>query len=131
MPKSMMDALKTRLYTTSTLTNALGSRIFLDEGPANAARPLLVYSATETQVVPMFGGVNRYDITVEFAIAYENSGTNDIWSIAGYIETAMSTFMSATGFDRVRATKVSGGVPSFENDGWTMTETYRLTAFDT
>jgi hypothetical protein len=39
--------------------------------------------------------------------------------------------MSATGFDRVSAVKTGGGVPSFEDDAWTMTETYRLTAFDT
>jgi hypothetical protein len=131
MAKPIMDALKTRLYATSALTTALGSRIYLDEGPANAALPLLVYSATNSQVVPMFGGVTRYDITVDFNIAYSNSGTTDIWTIAGHIETALSTSMTATGFDRVRATKVSGGVPSFENDAWSMVETYRLTAFDT
>jgi hypothetical protein len=78
----------------------------------------------------MFGTLKRYDMTVEFVIAYANAGTTDIWTVAADIETALSTTMSATGFDRVSAVKTGGGVPSFEDDAWTMTETYRLTAFD-
>jgi hypothetical protein len=130
MAKPIMDALKTRLYATTALTTPLGNRIYLDEGPANSALPLMVYSATETTVTPMFGSIKRYDLVVDFLIAYSNSGTTDIWTISTALETALSTTMSATGFDRVSAVKVAGGVPSFEDDAWTMTEQYRLTAFD-
>jgi hypothetical protein len=131
MAKAIMDALKTRLHATTVLVNRLGGRMYLDEGPSNAALPLMVYSATSTVVTPMFGTLKRYDMTVEFVIAYANAGTTDIWTVAADIETALSTTMSATGFDRVSAVKTGGGVPSFEDDAWTMTETYRLTAFDT
>lgn len=131
MAKPIMDALKARLYATTALTTPLGSRIYLDEGPANAALPLMVYSSTSTTVTPMFGSLKRYELTVEFVIAYANGGTTDIWTVAAALETALSTAMSATGFDRVSAVKTGGGVPSFDDDAWTMTETYRLTAFDT
>jgi len=133
MAKPMMDALKTRLHATSALTTPLSSRIYLDEGPANAALPLIVYRAAESTVTPMMGSgtIKRYDILVDFEIAYANSGTTDIWTIAGALETALSTTMTATGFDRVSAVKVSGGVPSFSDDSWSMIERYRLTAFDT
>ena len=129
--KAILDALKTRLYATSSLTTPLSSRIYLDEAPANALLPLVVYSATNSVATPMFGGGVRYDITVDFTINYANSGTTDIHTIADAIATALATTMAATGFDRVTAVKQSGGVPSFQNDAWSMTETYRLTAFDT
>ncbi|NDF13234.1 MAG: DUF3168 domain-containing protein [Proteobacteria bacterium] len=128
--KPIMDALKTRLYATSALTTPLSSRIYLDEGPANASLPLVIYSAVSTVATPMFSGVTRYDMTVDFQIMYANSGTTDIWTISQAIQTALSTTMTATGFDRVSAVKINGGVPSFSNDAWSMTDTYRLTAFD-
>lgn len=129
--KPMLDAVKSRLYATSALTTALGSRIYLDQAPANASFPLLVYGTrASATVTPHFGGQNRYDLVVEFLIVYSNAGSDGIYTIASALETALSTAMTATGFDRVSAVKVSSSVPSFEDDAWSMTETYRLTAFD-
>lgn len=129
--KPILDAVKARLYATSALTTALGSRIYLDQAPANAAFPLLVYGTrSNATITPHFGGQNRYDLTVEFLIVYSNAGSDGIYTVASALETALSTAMTATGFDRVSAVKVSSTVPSFEDDAWTITETYRLTAFD-
>ena len=129
--KPILDAVKTRLYGTSTLTSALGSRIYLDQAPPNAAFPLLVYGTqASATVTPHFGGQNRYDLTVNFLFVYSNAGADAIYTATSALETALSTTMSATGFDRVSAVKVSATVPSFDDDAWSMTETYRLTAFD-
>jgi len=129
--KPILDAVKTRLYANSTLTSALGSRIYLDQAPPNAAFPLLVYGTqASATVTPHFGGQNRYDLTVNFLFVYSNAGIDAIYTATSALETALSTTMSATGFDRVSAVKVSATVPSFDDDAWSMTETYRLTAFD-
>jgi len=130
--KPILDAVKTRLYANSTLTSALGSRIYLDQAPSNAAFPLLVYGTqASATITPHFGGQNRYDLTVNFLFVYSNAGADAIYTATSALETALSTTMSATGFDRVSAVKVSATVPSFDDDAWSMTETYRLTAFDT
>jgi len=130
--KPILDAVKTRLYANSTLTSALGSRIYLDQAPSNAAFPLLVYGTQASATVTThFGGQNRYDLTVNFLFVYSNAGADAIYTATSALETALSTTMSATGFDRVSAVKVSATVPSFDDDAWSMTETYRLTAFDT
>ena len=130
--KPILDAIKTRLYATSTLTAALGSRIYLDQAPPNESLPLLVYGMNGTATVTrMMGGVSRYEITVEFTFQYANAGTTAIHTASEALETAFATSMAATGFDRVTAIKASGGVPSFSDDAWSMTDTYRVIAHDT
>lgn len=129
--KAILDAIKTRLYLQTALTTALSSRIYLDTAPADAQLPLLVYApVAPASTTQHFGGVVRYDMTVTFQIIYTNAGTDSIYTIASAIETAMSTTMTATGYDRVTAVKQSSSAPSFADDAWSITETYRLTAFD-
>lgn len=128
--KPILDAVK-KTIGDSTLSTALGNRIYLDQAPANAAFPLLVWGTqASATVTPHFGGRNRYDLTVNFLFVYSNAGSDDIYTATATLETALSTSMTATGFDRVSAVKVASSVPSFEDDAWSMTETYRLTAFD-
>ena len=130
MAKAILDGLRARILASTNLLAAVGNRIYLDEAPANAALPLVVYSATSSTVTPHFGGQNRYDIEMDFLIAYNNAGNQAIHTVAQEIEAMLATKFAATGFTAVTAIKVLGGVPAFEDDAWTMTERYRLTAWD-
>ena len=109
--KAILDGIWTRL-SGSTVYTTLGGRIYLNQGPADALLPLMIYSAPETSVETLFGGIVKYQLDLEFTIFYDNSGT------------------AATGFDRVSFVRLNGGVPAFSDDSWSMTERYRATAFD-
>jgi len=129
MSQAILNAIKTRLAATSSLTAIVGTRIYLDVGVANAALPLLVYRATDTRTEPMVNAV-KHTMQLEFQFFFANSGTQDIHTAAQALATAFSTSLSVTGFDRAVLVRSSSGVPSFSDDSWSMTETYRLTAFD-
>jgi hypothetical protein len=128
--QAILNALKTRLHATTALTTVVGTRIYLDVGVANAPLPLLVYRATSTRVERMMS-VTRHTMEFEFEFHFSNSGTQDIHTAAAGLATALSTSLSVTGFDRAVFVRQQSGVPSFSDDAWTMTETYRATAFDT
>lgn len=131
--KGIFDALRTRILASPNLLAACGNRIYLDEAPANAPFPLVVYSSVGATTEPHFGGQKKYTLDVDFLIGYSNAGNTAIWTIAQEIEVALATPMpagSGSGIDRVTAVKVGGGVPSFDDDAWTMTERYRFTAWD-
>jgi hypothetical protein len=131
--KGIFDSLRARINASTALLTACGSRIYLDEAPANTPTPLVVYSSVSATVEPHFGNQKRYTLDVDFLIVYTNAGNTAIWTIAQELETAMATpiaAVSGSGIDRVTAVKVAGGVPSFDDDAWTMTERYRLTAWD-
>lgn len=131
MSKAILDALKTRLYASTSLMTALGNRAYLDSGPVNAALPLLVYRSTGVRTTPIFGSVTRYDLDFEFQFFFNNTGTQDIHTVSALLKTALSTPLSPTGFDRATFVRGEAGAPSFSDDSWTMIETYRAIAFDT
>lgn len=128
--QAILDALKSRLFATSSLTNVVGQRIYLDAGPANAALPLLVYSATNIDVQP-YNTATRYVVDFAFTFYFGNSGTQDIHTATAALATALSTSTSPTGFDRCKFVLTSTGAPSFADDGWTIVVEYRAFAFDT
>lgn len=130
MSKAILDAIKTRLYATTALTTPLASRIYYNSAPANAYLPLLVYTAT-VRTTPFFGSVTRHELEIEFAIQYNNETGTDAYAISDAIASALSTSISVSGFDALRATRLERGVPSFSDDGWTMTERWRAVAHDT
>ena len=130
MSQAILNALKTRLHTTTALTALVGTRIYLDVGVANAALPLLVYRATSTRVEKLMSAT-RHTMDFEFEFHFSNSGTQDIHTAAAALATALSTPLTVTGFDRAVFVRQESGVPSFSDDAWSMTETYRATAFDT
>lgn len=130
MSQAILNALKTRLHSTAALTAVVGTRIYLDVGVANAPLPLLVYRATSTRVERMMSAT-RHTMEFEFEFHFSNSGTQDIHTAASALATALSTSLSVTGFDRAVFVRQESGVPSFSDDAWTMTETYKATAFDT
>lgn len=127
--KAILDGIWTRL-SGATVYTTLGGRIYLNQGPADAMLPLMVYSAPETGVERIMGGVVKYTIDIEFTIFYDNGGTTAIHTIADQLATALSTSATATGFDRISFVRLNGGVPAFSDDSWSMTERYRATAFD-
>ena len=127
--KAILDGIWTRLSGSQVYTT-LGNRIYLNQGPADALLPLMIYSAPETSVERLFGGIVKYQLDLEFTIFYDNSGTTAIHTIADQLATALSTTTAATGFDRVSFVRLNGGVPAFSDDSWSMTERYRATAFD-
>ncbi len=127
--KAILDGIWTRL-SGATVYTTLGGRIYLNQGPADALLPLMVYSAPETGVERIMGGVVKYTMDIEFTIFYDNGGTTAIHTIADQLATALSTSATATGFDRISFVRLNGGVPAFSDDSWSMTERYRATAFD-
>lgn len=132
MSKAILDALKSRLYGTTALTNIFGTAIYLDQGPVGDNAPILVYRSTGMRTTPMFGGVVRCELDLEFRMNLGNSGDSAGHTAAAALQTALSTpLTSVTGFDRVRLIQTQSAVPSFEDDSWTMVETYRAVAHDT
>jgi len=130
MSKAILDAMKTRLYATASLTALVGQKIYLNSAPANQTLPLLIFAATEVRTTPFFGGLTKHELDVEFQIQYATPSPLDAYNVADAISTALATPMSVTGFDAARATRVSRGVPSFTDDGWTMIERWRVVAHD-
>jgi hypothetical protein len=130
MSQAVLNALKTRLHATAALTAVVGTRIYLDVGVANAVLPLLVYRSVGTRTEPMMSAV-KHTMEFEFQFFFSNSGTQDIHSAAAGLAAALATPLTVTGFDRAVFVRQQVGVPSFSDDSWTMTETYRATAFDT
>jgi hypothetical protein len=132
--KAILDAVWTRLAASAIYTT-LGGRIYWGQAPADLQFPLVVYTSPGFTLTPIFGGPVRYEWEVEFSIYCGNNETaaepiTDIWTIAAGIATALSTTTTATGFDRVSFVRIASGVPSFIDDSWSMTERYRVTAFD-
>jgi hypothetical protein len=130
MSKAILDAMKTRLYATSSLTDLVGQKIYLNSGPANQTLPLVIFAATDFRTTPFFGGLTKHELDVEFQIQYPTSSGLDMYNVADAISTALSTPITVTGFDAARATRLSRGVPSFTDDGWTMIERWRVIAHD-
>jgi len=130
MSKAILDAVKTRLYATTSIATALSSRIYYNSAPANANLPLLVYTAT-VRTTPFFGAITRHEVEIEFAIQYGNENGIDAYAISDGLATAFSTPMTVTGFDALRGVRIERGVPSFADDGWTMIERWRFVAHDT
>lgn len=132
MSKAILDALKSRLYGTTALTNIFGTAIYLEQGPVGDNAPILVYRSTGMRTTPMFGGVVRCELDLEFRMNLGNSGDSAGHTAAAALQTALSTpLTSVTGFDRVRLIQTQSAVPSFDDDSWTMVETYRAVAHDT
>lgn len=132
MSKAILDALNSRLDATASLLSIVGSKIYLQEGPPDVNPPLLVYKATAVRTFPYFGSVSRVEIDLDFVFHLGNAGTSTGYTAAAALATALSTpLTSVTGYDRVRFTQVESGVPSFEDDSWSIVERYRAVAHDT
>lgn len=129
--KAMLDAIWTRLQA-STVYTTVGGRIGLSELPANTALPLVVYefeSAPSSE--KLFGGVERFEGIMAFRIYQSAAAGNTLHTISADLLTAMEGTISPTGFDRLTAVRISVGSPSYEDDGWTMVDRYRVIGYRT
>lgn len=130
MSKAILDAVKTRLYATASLTALVGQRIYLNSAETNDRLPLVVYTAADVRTTPYFGSITRHEIDLEFQIQYGTNSGVEAYQVADAIASALSTPISVTGFDAARSTRTARGVPSFSDDGWTMIERWRVVAHD-
>jgi len=125
--QNVMIALANR-FKGSTLETALGGRIYADSGPADAAIPLLIWTLESVAVSKIFGGAQKFDMNFSFAF-YESGDQTTIHTRSSQLETLLATKLSATGFDRVTFVRTNSGVPSFSDDGWTMTDKYKAVGY--
>jgi hypothetical protein len=128
--KAILDALKTRLAATSSLTAIVSTRIYLEQGPADASLPLLVYRPTAVATEELFAGVTLYRATFTFQVFFDNSGSQTIHTASDAIQTALATPLSPTGFDRAVFVRQSRGAPVFTDECWSILDEYRCTAFE-
>ena len=128
--KAVLDALSTRL-TTSTISTTLGGRIAVDQLAANVALPAMIYRVTTADTARLFSGLERYEMRLEF-IFYQKAGDGTtMHTLSDQLLVALATSIAPTGFDRVTFIRLTVGAPSFEDDAWTMTDTYRAIGFKT
>ena len=106
-------------------TALLGGRICLDQLPADTALPCVVYAIDRMDTGKSFGDDERFDLTLSFTMYQGGQNGLDIYALSEQILSALTAKLSPTGFDRFTLTRVSCGVPSFADDCWTMTDTYR------
>lgn len=126
--KAILDALATRLGG-STLNTTLGGRLGLDQLAANTALPLMVYRVTGTQTTQLFGGTERFDLTIDFEFFQKSSDGTTMHTLSSQLKTALDASLAATGFDRIVLIRTGAGTPSFADDAWTMIDTYRAVGF--
>lgn len=131
--KNILDAIKTRLYATSSLTTLVGGatpRIYLDSAPADTAMPLIVYKPQPDNLSRMFGGDTRHQFDINFEVYVEAANPSQLHTIAAALGTAFATTLTVTGFDRATLTRQTAGVPSFSDSAWSIVEVYRVVAHD-
>jgi hypothetical protein len=126
--KAILDALATRL-NASTLNTTLGGRLGVDQLAANVALPAMVYRVASADTAKLYQSLERYDLRVEFVFFQKAGDGTTMHTLSGQLETALATTLTVSGFDRVTMIRQSVGSPSFEDDAWTMTDTYRAIGF--
>lgn len=124
---NIVNAIYARLSTTSVGTQ-VGGRIYPSQAEADAAFPLIVYDIAGIDVSYFMGGQARLQAEVEFRIHFSNKGESLQFTVTDQLSKALENEMTATGFDRVKMWRIGAGVPSFEDDSWSITERYRMVA---
>lgn len=126
----MMDAIKTRVWG-STFYSALGGRVAVDRIEADTALPNCVFTLAESSVTRYSGGMERYEVMVDFTISQSIKSTtktvHDL-SAALYASLTASSLTTASTMDRVVMTRESAGAPSFDDECWSITDRYRAVA---
>lgn len=124
----ILDSLYTRL-AASTLSTALGGRIALDRAAADTALPLMVYSVESMRISKVFGSGSVYELNLIFYFYKAHTDATSIHTYVDLLTTALASQILPTGFDRVTLIRTSPSAPSFDDDGWTMTDRYRATGY--
>lgn len=128
MSSAILDALWTKLATTSGsgFVADLGGRVWLDLAPDDEALPLCVYSGTTTRFERGVSGID-HTMRVVFSL-YDSADTNaDIVAAQNKLRSLLDgAALTATGYDRVLCQLRSRGVPTLQDDSWTLSEEYEL-----
>lgn len=110
-----------------TLATALGSRIYRDESPADAAMPMMVWTLTpdfareRTFTGSIYTGVLRATI-----FADKVNATNAL-SYADKLVTALDNWSTShASAYRLFTKRTKAGTASFEEDIWTINEEYEV-----
>ena len=128
MSSPILDALWTKINTTSGsgFLNDLGGRVWLDLAPDDAALPLCVYSGQTTRFERAGAGWD-HTLRVVFSF-YVFADTNaDIVATQNKLRSLLDgAVLVATGYDRIICLLRSRGVPTLQDEAWTLTEEYEL-----
>lgn len=132
MTSDTLTAITTRLTTTGvgTLANALNSRIYRDEAPADSEMPLMVwvldsdFSRERTFTGSIYTGRLRATIFADKA-----SATNAL-SYADKLVTSLDNWSTSTATaTRLFTKRTKAGTASFEEDIWTIIEEYEVRVY--
>jgi len=105
MPQAIKSALYTKLtadQSAGTLYAAVGGRIYEEEGPDDAALPLMVYGVTSSPTSGLFDGEFFVVSTVMFTIyGHRRLGAAALGDIEAKLFTLLdSVALAPTGYDR-------------------------------
>jgi hypothetical protein len=127
--ESIMDSIKTKLWA-SALYTAIGGRIGVGRIAADSALPCCVYSVSTSTVQRFMGNQERYDLEIEFTF-YDSakSDTSTIHELAKTLGTSLAGSYSVNNLDRITIVRMTAGAPSFDDECWSITEKYKVTAF--
>jgi hypothetical protein len=126
--KIVSDRLKTAGGTL--INDAVTGRIYLDESPADVACPMIVWTIGKLKREKSFNSIS-YTGTIEFLIMTDRISADNAYGYADKLKVTIDNWSgsNATDTSRVFLTKTDAGVPLFDEDIWTITETYSLLAF--
>lgn len=131
MSAEIMAALWSRLASLNSpgqFHALLGGRIYQDAAPGDTALPLCVYAATNTRLERGFNNSRTESVTVIFTL-YGTQETNDnlVTAITALRTGLDGVNLSPTNYDRARALLKVRGIPEFEDEIWSISDTYELT----
>lgn len=131
MSQALLIALRTRLATstgTGGFFNLLNSRVYLDAAPGDTELPLCVYSATNTRYERAFSGSKQETLSVVFTLYASQSTPGTIQTAADALRTLIDGYdLAPSGYDRARCILRVRGEPAFEDEIWSISETYEIT----
>lgn len=131
MSQAILVALRTKLITgggAGGFMTLLSSRVYLDAAPGDTALPLCVYSASNTRYERGFTNARQESLSVVFTLYDSQASPATIQSAAEALRTLIDgADLTPTGYDRARCILRVRGEPAFEDEIWSISETYEIT----
>lgn len=131
MSQAILTALRTKLATSTGsggFFNVLTSRVYLESAPGDTALPLCVYSASNTRFERGMDNSRTEAVSVVFT-AYDShaNGTTTLLTAMEALRTLLDGVdITPANFDRARCILRVRGVPVFEDQIWSISETYEI-----
>jgi len=130
--KTIVDVISTRLNTagTGTIYTATSGNVWYDEAPQDTSLPLMVWSFPNGFAKSPVFGASVFTATLEAKMFADKVSTTPINTLATALATSLDRWNGVSGTVlRVATLRTVCGVPSFEDDVWTITERYSVTAY--